>query len=379
MFYAQSWALVHYLFLGQRGARTKQIGVYLDALEKGRTLDEAFTTAFKCSKDELGGELTKYITDRKYPVLAIQRTAASSEGVGTVEALREADAEALQADVLSRIGALDDAEKAANRALAVQPAHAKARVALARVRRAQDRRDEALTMLQAVAGEAGDDLAARLELASTLQAAGRLEEARAEAARAVAANGQVPSAHYVLALTSAAVGPEAEADAAMTRLLALRSSADYYRQRAYDLFALGRDAAAARDVDAYIQHAGWGQEQAAYTAFLGALARRRLSQGPAADTLLEGARKVVAPATWTAKVLDFLQGRLSAEDLLSQAKQDGERTEAHTYIGFRDVLAGHPETAVTHFRWVKEKGSKNYVEYPIAVAELERLEKIKPR
>ena len=232
MFYAQSWALVHYLFLGQRGARTKQIGVYLDALEKGRTLDEAFTRAFECSKDELGRELTKYITDRKYPVLAIKRT-GQAEGAGEVEGMREADAEALQADLLSRIGALDDAEKAANRALAVQPAHAKARVALARVRRAQDRRDEALAMLQAAAGEAGDDLAVRMELASTLLAARRIEEARAEAARAVAINGQAPSAHYVLALTSAAVGPEAEADAAMSKLLALQSSADYYRRRAY--------------------------------------------------------------------------------------------------------------------------------------------------
>jgi len=378
LFYSQSWALVHYLFLGQRGARTKQIGVYLAALEKGRTLDEAFAAAFKCSKEELGQELAKYITDRQYPVLAIKRTAASSEGVGTVEAMREADAEALQADLLSRVGAREDAEKAANRALALQPKHVQATVALARVRRQQDRRDEALAVLQAVASEPGEHFGYRTDLASALMAAQRFEEARVEAARAVAINGQVPSAHYLLALTAAAAGREADGDAAIAQLTRLELTTDHHRRRAYDLFALGRDAAAARDVDAYVR-AGWPQESVTYARFLGALARRRLNQRPEADTLLEGARKMVAPGTWTAKVLDFLQGRLTAEDLLSQAKLDGEKTEAHTYIGFRDVLGGHPETAVTHFRWVKEKGSKNYVEYPIAVAELERLEKVKPR
>jgi len=377
LFYAQSWAVVHYLFLGQRGARTRQIGVYLDALGKGRTLDEAFTTAFKCSKEELERELTKYIADWQFPILAIKRTATANDARG-VEALREADAEALQADLLSRIGARDDAEKAAKRALALQPKHVEGAVVLARVRRQQDRRDEELAVLLAVAGEPGDHLAFRMDLASALMAAQRFEEARVEAARAVAINGQVPSAHYLLALTAAAAGREADADAAIAQLVRLELTTDHYRRRAYDLFAMGHDAAAARDVDVYIR-GGWTQESMIYTRFLGALARRRLNQQTEADTLLEGARKAIAPGTWTAKVLDFLQGRLTAEDLLSQAKLDGEKTEAHTYIGFRDVLAGHPETAVTHFRWVKEKGSKNYVEYPIAVAELERLEKVKPR
>jgi hypothetical protein len=38
-------------------------------------------------------------------------------------------------------------------------------------------------------------------------------------------------------------------------------------------------------------------------------------------------------------------------------------------------FAGDRAGAVEHLRWVKDRGSRNYVEYPMAVAELEQLER----
>jgi len=108
--------------------------------------------------------------------------------------------------------------------------------------------------------------------------------------------------------------------------------------------------------------------------FLGALACRRLKQDDEAARLLAKAGTVAAAGTWTAKVLDYLQGKTAAAAFLASASNDGERTEAHTYVGFDDVLAGRRAEAIAHFRWVKDKGSRNYVEYPMAVAELARLE-----
>jgi hypothetical protein len=38
------------------------------------------------------------------------------------------------------------------------------------------------------------------------------------------------------------------------------------------------------------------------------------------------------------------------------------------------MLKGRRDEALTHFRWVKEHGTATFIEYAIAVAELERLE-----
>jgi lipoprotein NlpI len=100
----------------------------------------------------------------------------------------------------------------------------------------------------------------------------------------------------------------------------------------------------------------------------------RLGQDDEAARLLARTATAALEGTWTAKLVDYLRGALPAPALLDAAKEDGERTEAHTYIGFDDVRAGRPDAAIKHFRWVKEKGSRNFVEYPIAVAELKRLE-----
>ena len=47
-FYAQSWALVHYLLRGTPEQRVK-LGTFLNLLDAGKPLDEAFSTAFKSS------------------------------------------------------------------------------------------------------------------------------------------------------------------------------------------------------------------------------------------------------------------------------------------------------------------------------------------
>ena len=38
-------------------------------------------------------------------------------------------------------------------------------------------------------------------------------------------------------------------------------------------------------------------------------------------------------------------------------------------------LTGRREEALLHLRWVKENGNQNFVEYPLALAELGRLAK----
>src|SRR5271169_6761386 len=46
IFYAESWALIHYLILGDNGAHRASFDAYLAALSQGTTQDEAAAKAF---------------------------------------------------------------------------------------------------------------------------------------------------------------------------------------------------------------------------------------------------------------------------------------------------------------------------------------------
>lgn len=66
--------------------------------------------------------------------------------------------------------------------------------------------------------------------------------------------------------------------------------------------------------------------------------------------------------------LRLLRGRCARAD------DDGQRTEAHAYVGIRAALAGRRDEAIVHLQWVKERGNRDYVEHRLAVRELSRLQ-----
>ena len=61
--------------------------------------------------------------------------------------------------------------------------------------------------------------------------------------------------------------------------------------------------------------------------------------------------------------------------LLKLANDDDKRTEAHCYLGLDHMLKGHKKEAVENFNLVKEHGSPSFIEFTIAVTELERLQR----
>ncbi len=374
MFYAQSWALVHFLYLGQKGKRGSQVGAYVEALQRGQSPEQAFGQAFQCSQEQMESELREDLHAAQLPAVSIRRPPSPGIEGASAEPMLQADADALQADLFTRLGADEDAEKAANRALAVRPEHPSAQLSLATVRLRRDQRDEAITLLRGLTDKAGVAFAAQLALASALTEAGRYEEALPMAERAVATNDQSPAAWFELSLTHLSLGRDAASEAAMQRVLELDARPDYYRERAYSAFRFGQNAAVVRDAKTFLERAGWGNESAPYVAFLAAVAGRRVGQSAAADSLLQLARAVVERGSWTERVLSYMQRSLTADELLSRAKDNGEKTEAHAYIGFDLVDAGKRQEAIVHLTWVKDRGLKNFVEYAMVIAELKRLE-----
>jgi hypothetical protein len=350
LFYAQSWAFAHYILLGQENPPPNQIGGYLEAVARGEARDAAFARAFGGTFEAFGKALARYVQGARYRSIGLtpERPGAMAADASRVGPMPEADAAALQAAVLWRSGAVAPAEAALNRAVALQPSSLEARLQIDLVRR---------------------------KLGWPADEAARYEQLAAMAAAAAAKRPLDAATQLHLSVAALAAGREAESEAALAAALRLNPDAGVHREHAYEAFAHGYDAVAARDVRAYFDRAGWAGETAQYMALLGALALRRTGNADEAARLLVKARAAGVPGAWTARLLDYMQGSLPADALLGAAKTDGERTEAHTYIGFEDVRAGRRDAAIAHFRWVKDKGSRNFVEFPIAVAELGRLEK----
>jgi hypothetical protein len=61
IFYAESWALVHYLILGNGGQRLPQLGKFIELLNANVAVDEAARQAFQTDLDTLQKEFKKYI------------------------------------------------------------------------------------------------------------------------------------------------------------------------------------------------------------------------------------------------------------------------------------------------------------------------------
>jgi hypothetical protein len=78
---------------------------------------------------------------------------------------------------------------------------------------------------------------------------------------------------------------------------------------------------------------------------------------------------------WPYPAIEFLRGKIDEPALLNLATDDDKRTEARCFLGMDHALKERRDEALAHFRWVKEHGNAGSIEYTIAVAELERLEK----
>jgi tetratricopeptide (TPR) repeat protein len=374
LFYAQSWALVHYLMISQDMKRQPQLNEYLDAIKKGMPTEQAFQTAFRMTFADMQRELRAYIASSKYYMMRLSQQPEDLPAESSVEALTEIEAEYLQGDLLMRISADNDAEQILKRILDRVPSYVPAKISLAAAMVGQDCHREAIDILRPIAEAEPSNFRAHFHLAQAYAKSELYEDSLLEYGRAAAANEQSTGPWLGITIATAILGRQAESDAAMERLQKLEANPRWYRVRAYETFKAGVYKSALGDAIKYIEKAGRGEESSPYMAFIGALCLLRLGQVSESEKLLEEVRLEISDDSWQMKVMRFMQGKTTAEKFLSLAKDVYERTEAHAYVGFKYLIDGQRPLAINHFRWVKEKGTKYYVEYGMAEAELKRLE-----
>jgi tetratricopeptide (TPR) repeat protein len=373
VFYAESWALVHYIMIGRPNAVPNPLETYLKALVKSGSQDAAFREAFGTDVDGMDKELRQYVrrvslNARSYDMQTDKQKAEEARPIS------EADMNALEGRLLLQAGAFDDAERELTAVVKLHPAHTAGQIALARLRLQQDREDEAIASLRQVVATDPGNGAAHFYLGAALERGWQHEDALASFAKAIDLMPGNPSPWSGLNSAALALGRDSQAAAALQRAQQMEWSPGYYWSQSLQALRLGRDELAAASMGTYLELRGSGDDDSSvYPLFVRALAARRAGRPADADAALALAEKAEPPQEWTRTVLGFLQGRLGDVEFLRAADDIGQQTEARTYLGFKLALAGREDEAVAHFRWVADRGAKTYLEYELAKNELNRL------
>jgi len=149
VFYAESWALVHYMMIGNP-ARRPQLGTYVGLIASGKPIDEAFRTAFNTTYEDLERELRKYI--RSFSMTYIRYTLADlkARDLPAPQPLPRDVLLAGLADLLmhTQTPHFDDAETFLNAALKANPSSADAYAEMGVAKSWQRQDDEAETYFE---------------------------------------------------------------------------------------------------------------------------------------------------------------------------------------------------------------------------------------
>jgi tetratricopeptide (TPR) repeat protein len=154
MFYAESWAMVHYFVLGPDGRRRSQFAQLLTSLAKGQSFDDAFGDAFQTDYGTIEDEVREYIRKRtSWPMMKVASRDSIQVDVRamTTTTLSEAESEFYLGDLLLHLDRLSDAEPHLAAALSKNSTYSPAQAALGVLRVRQRRYDEAQALLKKAA------------------------------------------------------------------------------------------------------------------------------------------------------------------------------------------------------------------------------------
>src|ERR1041385_5524051 len=213
MFYAEAWALVHYLMLGNSGQRVDQLGKYLELIAAHTRIEEAFKLAFKIEMVTLEKELKRYVESDTFRMqFATFHKKLEFDKEFTSSPLTEAEGEAYLGDLALHINDLVLAENHLQQALALDPKLNRAHTSLGMVRVRQERFTEAQHALAQAVTDPSSNYLTHYYYAYALskEGAGPMGTAssyppetirimRTELRRAIELNPDYPESYYLLA------------------------------------------------------------------------------------------------------------------------------------------------------------------------------------
>lgn len=372
MFYAKSWALVHYVLLGRGDREPGDVPAFLAALAGGRSPVDAFESAFRLDVPTVEAALASYVRRAALPAVPIADPVTTGAEAPD-EPMLESEVEQIQGTILLQVRDLAGAGERLDRAFTRNPGSAQIRLSLARLRTADLQPESALELLSPTAGDPPASYATQLVLGRAQQRAGHYADALQAFGKATTLATPALEAWYGTSLTALLFDHANTAAAAMSRLQSIDPAPAWYFERARDLWEAGRDDLVVADIQTLLAGEVSDVHGRAYAAFIGALSARRLARTAVANDMLARAHSD-ALERWPSALLAFLQGRLTANAFLGEARGAGQQTEAHAYIGISAGIAGRPDEARHHLTWVRDRGVRTAAEYDMSRVELARLD-----
>jgi tetratricopeptide (TPR) repeat protein len=119
IFYAESWALLHYLMYGDHQARRPQLVEFVKLINAGVSTDRAFTQVFKTDMGVMEKDLRRYIGNNSYPAMIYTMKSVEGEKEIAVRPLADAETQFHLGNLLMRTNRLDEAETYFKQALAL--------------------------------------------------------------------------------------------------------------------------------------------------------------------------------------------------------------------------------------------------------------------
>lgn len=143
LFYAQAWALMHYLQHGEGGSRKSQMYKFLDLVMSGKPAREAFSEAFQIDYATMERELKKYIEQNNYGVSEINfKNRLTFDLEMQTKSLTEAEAKTYLGELLFYFDRLSEAETHFLQVFLLTPNSARANLDLGKIRAKQGKMDE---------------------------------------------------------------------------------------------------------------------------------------------------------------------------------------------------------------------------------------------
>jgi hypothetical protein len=148
IFYAESWALMDYLMLADKGAHRQELTAYLGAIGQGASQEDAAARAFG-DLGKLQKAMQSYVSSGAFSELVTAAPAKVPESNVQVRSISEAEADAYRAGFLALHKQYKDADELSQEAARLDPKLALAQQSLAVSYYLQEKPAEAITALSA--------------------------------------------------------------------------------------------------------------------------------------------------------------------------------------------------------------------------------------
>ncbi|MEZ5345234.1 MAG: DUF1570 domain-containing protein [Pyrinomonadaceae bacterium] len=149
IFYAQAWALIHYLIQGNDGARNSELTDFLNRIVNGEEPEKAFPLAFKSDYATMEKELEKYVRQNRYKTsLATFKEKLLFENDMKSFPMSESEANANLGDLLFNLRRYDEAEIKLKEALSVEPLDGMSNATMGMLKMRQEKYSEAESYLE---------------------------------------------------------------------------------------------------------------------------------------------------------------------------------------------------------------------------------------